>query len=396
MIKTNNQNNDIKELQKLNQPHEGSKVLRLSDDNLVIDVENVEKIYTTNSLVTRILKGVSLKIYQGEFVVVLGPSGSGKTTLMNIISGLDRATKGKVNVLGSNLINMNDDQLTVFRRINIGYIFQQYGLIPNLKVKENVEVGLYLKERNLKELSKNKNNEIKEIDESINKLKESLNNNESINSKNKDNLILEDFYNFVLHTTNYSFNIYNWSEIIDYCTISWSYNKIEGLCYDFNVFDNMYTSNLYYVFLNSNKNDLCQYVEQYRQSWINQVNDRFQKEINKDSETDINKILSTLGIEKIANKYPNQLSGGQQQRVSIARSFAKNPSILFADEPTGAVDLEMTDVILKAFKEINTKYNTTIIIVTHNPDIAKLATKVVYFKDGHIENIIEQTPINYY
>lgn len=100
--------------------------------------------------------------------------------------------------------------------------------------------------------------------------------------------------------------------------------------------------------------------------------------------------MKTLGIDQIKDKYPSQLSGGQQQRVSIGRVFAKKPRILFADEPTGAVDEEMSNVILNAFVKINKRYNTTIIIVTHNPDIAKLATKVVKFKDGYIESITNQ------
>ncbi len=114
--------------------------------------------------------------------------------------------------------------------------------------------------------------------------------------------------------------------------------------------------------------------------------------IAKQNSLSVQAIMETLGIDKIANKFPSELSGGQQQRVSIARSFAKNPMILFADEPTGAVDLKMSDVILKAFKDINKTFNTTIIIVTHNPDIAKLATRVINFKDGVIISNQEQIP----
>ncbi len=92
-------------------------------------------------MATKVLKGFDLKIKQGEFVVILGPSGSGKTTLLNIMSGMDKATYGKTIVNYNNLIKMSDNQLTQFRKDNIGYIFQQYGLLPNLTVRENVEIG---------------------------------------------------------------------------------------------------------------------------------------------------------------------------------------------------------------------------------------------------------------
>ncbi len=156
---------EIKYLEKLNNNHEGCKIAQLQDEINVIESKGIQKIYTSESTSTKILKGVDLTVKEGEFVVILGPSGSGKTTLMNIISGLDRATLGYVNVLGNNLIRMNDDELTQFRRINIGYIFQQYGLIPNLTVRENIEVGLHLRQVNIKEMKKNQKYELGLLDE---------------------------------------------------------------------------------------------------------------------------------------------------------------------------------------------------------------------------------------
>lgn len=124
------------------------------------------------------------------------------------------------------------------------------------------------------------------------------------------------------------------------------------------------------------------------------ITNRYEAFHHEKLEETIDDIMKMLGIDAIRDKYPSQLSGGQQQRVSIARVLAKKPKIMFADEPTGAVDNEMSNIILDTFKNINRKYNTTVIIVTHNPDIAKLATKVVRFKDGYIESIINQTPNN--
>ncbi|XQP54918.1 MAG: ABC transporter ATP-binding protein [Mycoplasmoidaceae bacterium] len=217
----------------------------------VIDFENITKYYYNKWMATKILKGFDLKIKQGEFVVILGPSGSGKTTLLNIMSGMDKATYGKTIVNSNNLIKMTDNQLTQFRKDNIGYIFQQYGLLPNLNVRENVEIG-------------------------------------------------------------------------------WN--------------------------LQSDKS----------------------KRIN------IDELLKTVGMAEHAKKFPHELSGGQQQRVSVARSMAKNPAIVFGDEPTGAVDEEMSKQILQLFVDINKKFNTTVIIVTHNPIFADLASRVIKVNSGYI------------
>ncbi|MBQ0045582.1 MAG: ABC transporter ATP-binding protein [Mycoplasma sp.] len=217
----------------------------------VIDFENLTKYYYNKWMATKVLKGFDLKIKQGEFVVILGPSGSGKTTLLNIMSGMDKATYGKTIVNSNNLIKMTDNQLTQFRKDNIGYIFQQYGLLPNLNVRENVEIG-------------------------------------------------------------------------------WN--------------------------LQSDKS----------------------KRLNIDD------LLKTVGMSEHAKKFPYELSGGQQQRVSVARSMAKNPAIVFGDEPTGAVDEEMSKQILQLFVDINKNYNTTVIIVTHNPIFADLASRVIKVNSGYI------------
>lgn len=222
--------------------------------NYIIDLKDVTKYYNNGALATKVLKGVNLQIKSGEFVVILGPSGSGKTTLLNIISGMDTATYGTAIVCGDNLTNFNSNELTNFRRKNIGYVFQQYGLLPNLTIKENVEIGANLN-----------------------------------NSKTE--------------------------------------------------------------------------------------------KINVDD------LLKTIGIFEHRNKLPHELSGGQQQRVSIARSIAKNPSIIFGDEPTGAIDEKMSKQVMQLFLDINKKYKTTIIIVTHNPIFAEMATVVINVLDGKINKI---------
>lgn len=219
-----------------------------------VKLKNVVKYYNNKIIANKVLNNINLEIKKGEFVVILGPSGSGKTTLLNIISGMDNATYGDTIVAGENLIDYTQSQLTTFRRNNIGYVFQQYGLLPNLTVRENIQIGQNLQ-----------------------------------------------------HTK---------SRIIP-----------------------------------------------------------------------IDTILKSIGLEMQANKYPNELSGGQQQRVSIARSVAKNPNILFGDEPTGAIDEQTSKNIMNLFIDINKKYKTTIIIVTHNSILAELATMVINVLDGKISSI---------
>lgn len=240
------------------------QIIRLKDEyknfsefdsqELAVVLKNVVKYYNNKVLATKVLSNINLEIKKGEFVVILGPSGCGKTTLLNIISGMDNATYGSTIVAGENLIDYDQSKLTTFRRNNIGYVFQQYGLLPNLTVRENIEIG--------------------------------------------------------------------------------------------------------------------QNLQHYKSRII-----------------PIDEILESIGLSKQANKYPNELSGGQQQRVSIARSVAKNPNILFGDEPTGAIDEEMSKNIMNLFVDINKKYKTTIIIVTHNSILADLATMVINVSNGTIINI---------
>lgn len=246
----------IKSIARLNSKRHKGKIDVTNTEGYIFELTNVNKQFTNGFIVSDILKDINLKIEKGKFVVILGKSGSGKTTLMNILSGLSRATTGSVVVNNKELINMNNDQLTSFRRKNIGYIFQEYGLLPTLNVYENVLTGF------------------------------------NLNKKNRD-----------------------------------------------------------------------------------------KKEIDE--------ILDLVGLEEHKKKYPTELSGGQQQRVAIARAIAKKPEIIFGDEPTGAVDTKMSKIILKILKDINYKYKTTIVIITHDKEIAKIADKVIFLENGIIKQIID-------
>lgn len=225
----------------------------------MIVLTDVSKIYKSGEVETAALKNINLTIEEGEFMVILGPSGSGKSTLLNVISGLDTVTSGKIMFRDENLTDLSEDEMTEFRREHLGFIFQQYNLLQNLTVYENVQIG---------------------------------------------------------------------SDI--------------------------------------GKNPL-----------------------------DIDELLAKVGLTAARNKYPHQLSGGEQQRVSVARSLAKNPDIIFCDEPTGSLDEYNSKQVLQVIQELNNEYRKTVVVITHNIGIAKMADKVIRMNSGLITDIeINKVKIN--
>ena len=218
---------------------------------MFISVDNIEKSYGEGENRFQVLKGISFQVEKGEMVVLLGPSGSGKSTLLNIIGGIDTLDKGRVGIDNEYIENMSEKERIAYRRKNLGYVFQSYNLIPNLTVRENIEVGAYLSKKHL----------------------------------------------------------------------------------------------------------------------------------------DIEELLYVLGLKKHENKIPAQLSGGQQQRTSIGRAIIKNPNLLLCDEPTGALDSDTSKQILELIEKVKEKYNTSIIMVTHNENIAKMADTIIRLKDGKIQSI---------
>ncbi len=225
---------------------------------MFIEIKGIKKSFGSGESRADVLKGINIDIDKGEFCVLLGPSGSGKSTLLNIIGGIDSADEGYISINGEKTADMNEKALTLYRRKHLGYIFQMYNLIPNLNIKENVEVGAYL----------------------------------------------------------------------------------------------------------------------------------------SDSPLDVDDILKTLGLYEHRHKLPNQLSGGQQQRTAIGRAIVKNPDILLCDEPTGALDYKTSKEILQLIETVNRKYNSTIIMVTHNDAIKNMADKVIKLRDGVIrKQYINQTKI---
>lgn len=215
---------------------------------MYLKVQDVKKSYGEGGSYVQVLKGVSTEIEKGEMVVILGPSGSGKSTFLNVIGGLDEVESGSIMVDEREIVGLKGEQLSDYRRENLGFIFQFYNLVPNLTVRENIQVCEYL-------------------------------------TKNPMNL---------------------------------------------------------------------------------------------------DDLLDTLGLKEHQNKFPAQLSGGQQQRCAIARALVKNPKLLLCDEPTGALDSRTSKEILVLLEEINKKYGTTMLIVTHNDAIKNMVHRVLKIKDGMI------------
>ena len=217
----------------------------------ILRVENLTKIYGKDQTKVVALDNVSFTINKGEFVAIVGASGSGKSTLLHIMGGVDRPTSGKVFIDGKDIYKFNDDELAIFRRRQVGLIYQFYNLIPILNVEENITLPFDLDNRSVK----------------------------------KENL---------------------------------------------------------------------------------------------------DKLIKSLGLEGRKNHLPNELSGGQQQRTSIGRALITNPAIILADEPTGNLDSKASDEIVELLKKSNREYNQTIIMITHNLEIAKNADRIIKIEDGKI------------
>ena len=217
----------------------------------ILKVENLTKIYGKGTTKVVALDNVSFSVEKGEFVAIVGASGSGKSTLLHLIGGVDRPTSGKVFIDGKDIYEFDDDKLAIFRRRQVGLVYQFYNLIPILNVEENITLPLDLDNR----------------------------------KPNKEYL---------------------------------------------------------------------------------------------------NSLIKLLGLESRKHHLPNELSGGQQQRTSIGRALVTNPTIILADEPTGNLDSKSSDEIVELLRKSNKEYKQTIIMITHNMEIAKCADRIIQIEDGKI------------
>jgi putative ABC transport system ATP-binding protein len=225
----------------------------------ILQVSNVVKVYAgdENQFSTKALNRISFSIEKGEFVGIMGPSGSGKTTLLNVISGIDTPTSGTIKIANKEISSMNGDELALFRRRQLGFVFQDFNLLDSLNLKENVMLPLVLEKK------------------------------------------------------------------------------------------------------------AADFMEQKAEE-----------------------VMSRFGIYDIANKYPYNISGGQQQRVAVSRALVNEPSIIFADEPTGNLDSKSSKAIMESFEKINQELETTILVVTHDVFAASYCSKVIFIKDGMLDSQI--------
>lgn len=217
----------------------------------ILKVDNLTKIYGKDTTKVVALDHISFSVEKGEFVAIVGASGSGKSTLLHLIGGVDRPSSGKVFIDGKDIFNFDDDKLAIFRRRQVGLIYQFYNLMPILNVEENITLPLSLDNR----------------------------------------------------------------------------------------------------------------------------------EVDKEK---LNDMLKLLGLQNRRTHLPNELSGGQQQRTSIGRALITNPTIILADEPTGNLDSKSSDEIVALLKKSNKELNQTIIMITHNMEIAKVADRIIKIEDGKI------------
>lgn len=217
----------------------------------ILKTENLIKIYGQESNMVKALDNVSIEINEGEFVAIIGTSGSGKSTLLNMLGGLDKPNSGEIIISNKKISSMKDEELTIFRRRNIGFIFQNYNLVPILNVYENIVLPI----------------------------------------------------------------------------------ELDGVKID------------------------KEYVDS---------------------------IINTLGLKEKLTNMPNNLSGGQQQRVAIARALATKPAIILADEPTGNLDSKTSMDVIGLLKITSKKFNQTMVMITHNEEIAQLADRIIRIEDGKV------------
>lgn len=308
-------------------------------NGIVVQAQDAWKIVVIDDKRFDIVKGVNLDIYFGDFLMIFGESGSGKTSLISLLSALERPSEGNINIYGQNTCTMTNNKLTELRAKYVGYIFQQYGLLKDITVLENILITCSNEEqKKIFHLNKKYIASEKEYMNQIKKIFKQIKNNA------------------------YKMQNYEWFNI------TW---------FTFNIPISYYSIN--------GDISLCYHHESYSRMFWNYI--RKELSIIRDEifgDEYVYKIIKWLEIDHLINEKIMKLSGGQQQRVSIARAISKKPKLLFADEPTGAVDTLTAKAIMKLFIKLNTDFHTTIIMVSHNKNLTPLSNRIITIENGQI------------
>ena len=351
----------------------------------ILQTENLKKYYKTGENVVKAVDGVNLEVERGEYLAIVGKSGSGKSTLLHLIEGLEKPTEGEIYYSGKALSEKTQEQLTIFRRRNVGFVFQSYNLVPILNVYENIVLPLELDgekiESEYEELAKKvieicpnvilhsymnvaKKIGVKRIhlplrlmNENIAKEFETV----GVSVHSADEAVLAEKMGATYVTAGHIF--YGNTDITE---------LNEDALSDFR------RENLGFVFQDFNLLDTLTIEENIILAMS--LHGKKKKEI--DARTD--EILKTLGISEIRNKFPGQVSGGQKQRCACARALVNDPKLILADEPTGALDSRSAQMLLDTLKKMNEVMGATILMVTHDAFTASYCQRILFLKDGEI------------
>lgn len=413
----------------------------------IIKCENISYVIK-NQQADKIIDNVSFSVEKGDFVLVLGKSGSGKTTLLNIMVGLIKPSAGDIYIKDRKFSSLSDDEQTYWRRYFFGYIFQNYGLFDTLNVFDNIAVSLELKSlyshrvkkyfgQDLRssyfvnvdpliiynETPKNKctnamqlfkqylNNEITTTDSKVieywnslwNKLfNKQMNNYESKKSVFDSNWFFSNNNHFIIYPMDLCFDLFDNSQVAYFDTwVKWYIYEYYSFNHNFNQTTKISYPNSYEELIHlincANWNNTNEEAKAARLNLLELIcelddeNKEFKEYFKRCTKAKldygiIKKTMTNLKIDHLWNKFPFELSGGQQQRVSIARILVSEPEIIFADEPTGALDSETSEEVMQSLAALNHN-GSTIVMITHNENFIKYANKVIRISDGKILSI---------
>ncbi len=346
----------------------------------ILQTIDLKKYYGTEPNITRALNGVNFTVEQGEFVAVVGTSGSGKSTLLHMMGGLDTPTSGSVIVRGEELAKKNDDELTIFRRRNIGFIFQNYNLVPILNVYENIGVNFTVEQGEFVAVVGTSGSGKSTLLHMMGGLDTPTSGSvivrgEELAKKNDDELTI-----FRRRNIGFIFQNYNLVPILNVYENIVLPVELDGDTVDQKFMDEV----VYMLALEDKLENMPNNLSGGQQQRVAIARALITKPADTVDQKFMDEVVYMLALEDKLENMPNNLSGGQQQRVAIARALITKPAIILADEPTGNLDSKTSADVLGLLKRTSGEFNQTIVMITHNNEIAQLADRIVRIEDGKI------------